>query len=295
MNGGAWDKWVDDWSRQTYRKEKTRLRYQSAWTAVRYWLRMERIGTPTMVKREDVYRYAEWRGGEKKGDQSKPRRHPSNLAASPTVVALECKVWAAVMDEAVERGFALRNPCRKLHLSDKPLKQKPEIKPEEEDLIRAELQAGPEWMLVSFNIAMAQGVRLRETSWDLRKDVDLKRGVVTIYGKGEKVFTTKLNPDLHPMLEAFVREGRERTCEFPKSPSARWAEFFRRIGLPHLCFHCTRVSAITRAARAGVSRGQALRFFNHASNAVHDVYTRLEVEDTEEVIAALRTGRDLGW
>jgi integrase len=41
--------------------------------------------------------------------------------------------------------------------------------------------------------------------------------------------------------------------------SRRWQQFFIKIGKPHLCFHCLRVTYVNRLRRAGVPREAAMR------------------------------------
>src|SRR5437868_10637315 len=42
----------------------------------------------------------------------------------------------------------------------------------------------------------------------------------------------------------------------PKYAAKKWHQFFKRIGLPHLSFHCTRVTVVTRLARKGFTMTQ---------------------------------------
>jgi hypothetical protein len=71
---------------------------------------------------------------------------------------MEAKIWGIIIQEAVRRKFILVNPARGLGLTrDKP-KEKPEITPEEEALIRLKLKAQPEWMRVAFMIAWRPAV-----------------------------------------------------------------------------------------------------------------------------------------
>jgi integrase len=66
-----------------------------------------------------------------------------------------------------------------------------------------------------------------------------------------------------------------------------WWKFRRDHDLAHLTFHSTRVSVITRMARAGVTQQKAMRFVGHASATIHRVYQRLNAGDVADVTAAL--------
>ena len=66
--------------------------------------------------------------------------------------------------------------------------------------------------------------------------------------------------------------------------------FFKEIGLPHLCFHCTRVTVATRMARAGVPISEAMAFVGHASETIHRIYQRLAAADLSSAVAAVSYG-----
>ncbi|HRZ37773.1 MAG TPA: hypothetical protein P5534_15600, partial [Candidatus Paceibacterota bacterium] len=61
-----------------------------------------------------------------------------------------------------------------------------------------------------------------------------------------------------------------------------------KLKLPHLCFHCLRVTYVNRLRRAGVPREVAMRLVNHASELVHRVYQRERVEDVVKWRDAVR-------
>jgi integrase len=84
---------------------------------------------------------------------------------------------------------------------------------------------------------------------------------------------------LKPLLERLKAEGRHHTVDFPFQPSRRWQQFFAKLKMPHLCFHCLRVTYVNRLRRAGVPREVAMRLVNHSSELVHRIYQREKVED----------------
>ena len=111
---------------------------------------------------------------------------------------------------------------------------------------------------------------------------------ITFDVKGGKTFTTKLHDGLVPLISRLKTEGRERTFDLCSQAGREWTRFFRKIGLKHLCFHCTRVTVITRLCRANVSESQAMRFVGHASETIHRIYQRLRAEDVGACVSALR-------
>ena len=84
--------------------------------------------------------------------------------------------------------------------------------------------------------------------------------------------------------------SKDYSCALPVMAAKEWHTLFREIGLPHLCFHCTRVTVITRMAREGVPIAQAMRFVGHASEAIHRIYQRLAAPDCGWAIKAIDYG-----
>ena len=77
------------------------------------------------------------------------------------------------------------------------------------------------------------------------------------------------------------------TYDMPAQRARNWHRFFRKIGLPHISFHCTRVTVITRLARAGVPEQQAMRFIGHATLEVHRIYQKLKTGDLSDCVSVL--------
>ncbi|MFZ4695063.1 MAG: tyrosine-type recombinase/integrase [Verrucomicrobiia bacterium] len=273
-----WSTWVPAWLDQRYGKSPLTLRrYQLSWVALSTFLAERRLESPAQVHYADLQDFMGWR--QTKSD--------SNFASCHNSALYDLKVFRLVMGEAVRRGFIQANPCLGLGIKKEKPDEKPEIQAEEITTIRAALGKEPEWMRVAFEIALHQGCRLRETSIPL-SDVDLQRGAITFNAKGAKQFTTALHPDLVPLMVRLKGEKRRLTCEIPPMPSKAWWKFFKGLKLGHLCFHCLRVTCITRLARAGVSQSKAMRYVGHASATIHRVYQRLQVEDVAGVCDALR-------
>lgn len=72
-----------------------------------------------------------------------------------------------ILSEAVARGYCVRNVARDLSLKKEKPAQKPEFTAEDILEIRRRLQIEPDWMRVSFEMAIHQGTRLRATQVDL--------------------------------------------------------------------------------------------------------------------------------
>ena len=105
-------------------------------------------------------------------------------------------------------------------------------------------------MQVAFAISLHTGCRLRETRLPL-DCVDFKENKITFQapkGGEDRAFSIPMPTALRPLFER-LRQGRQKfTVEFPFQPSRRWQQFFIKINKPHLCFHCLRVTYVSRVA-----------------------------------------------
>ena len=277
----TWDQWVGPYFQVRYEtRQKTLERFNNAWISVRFFLREQQINIPSEVRRQDCLKYVSWRTEGKK---------VGTYAACRNTALFEIKLLGLVLGEAMSRGWILVNPCRGLGLPRSPAKLKPEITLAEEEKIRTALEAEPWWMQICFNLAMATGCRLSETAvaWP---DVHLDRGQITFTQKGNRTHTTLLPPWIIPLLEMEKKRGAPKTVSLPRGPSKWWCAFFKKIGLPHLSFHCTRVTVVSRLARAGISERLSMRYVGHASATVHRIYARLAPGDLDACAKALCGG-----
>lgn len=283
--GGAerWERWVEVFLLERYKNaEKTSARMIGAWHQWQAFLHAQGIRTPRGLDYNSVLGFVAWRRA-----QIKPSSHK---AVSKNTALCDVRVMSVIMREAMRRGFAETNHCEKLGIQKDPAKQKPEMTEAEIELIRAALVKQPAWMQTCFEIALHQGCRLTETSVPLSA-IDADCRTITFAAKGRKgvkhVFTTQLHPALVPLIQRIRREGATVTCELPQMAAKEWHFFFKGLNLGHLCFHCTRVTVITRMARAGVPISQAMAFVGHASETIHRVYQRLATTDLARAVAAL--------
>lgn len=278
--------WVEAWIKDHYRRRaRTRDRYLGAWSYLRDYLSEEKVHYPRTLTYAHVLGYVDWRTTQ--------RKKSSGRTPSRNTALLDIRVLAQVQREAIRRGFARDNPAARTGMQRDDSPEKPEITDEEVTAIRAALLAREghlplqdRWMSIAFEIGLHQGCRLQETSVDFR-DIDLRRDTITFRAKGGKVFGTRIHPDLKPLLQQLRDTRAQRTCALPRLPSKAWWTFFREIRLEHLCFHCTRVTVVTRMARAGVPIQQAMAFVGHASELIHKIYQRLKPADLSACTAAV--------
>ena len=154
----GWD-WVTVFFLAVYKNSPDTLRiHLNAWNWLRVYLRERAHSAPDALTRQHVFSYLNWRTAQR----SKVRP-----IAAPKYCSFEMRVLGRVMDEAVLREMAERNPAAKLGLKRDAAEPKPEILPEQQDAIFAALQKRPLWMQRSFRIALQTGLRRDDTVIDL--------------------------------------------------------------------------------------------------------------------------------
>lgn len=280
-----WELWVPEFFTTRYaNRPATKERYETTWRTILIFIDKHQILSPEQLTYEHLMKFLEWR--------QKPETKGVYQVCRNTAI-YEIKVWGTILQEAIRRKFIQVNPAQHLGLRRDRPEEKPEITPEEEALIRFKLKAEPEWMRICFEIAMATGCRLRECSIDFR-NVDFKLTLLHLKAKGGKTHTMPLPPSLERLFFKLKERGLKRTCTIPALPSKAWWWFFKRIGMPHLSFHSTRVTVVTRLARAGVQERVAMRYVGHASATIHRIYTRLQVDDLKCCVEVLSKAEDSG-
>lgn len=289
--GNQW-LWVEPWLKLKHRKQKKTLAAGLLWWGWLFtYLAEKNINSPRSLDRTAVFAYIDWR-------TSKKRR--SGKSACFNSALQEVKLLGRVMREAILRGLAESNPCERLGLKkDKP-PEKPEILDSEIPLIRARLAEWEghlpfknRWMTISFEIALHHGCRVAETQIPLER-IDWTAGTIRFHAKRGVIYTVPIHPGLRPLLDQLRAAGATITCTLPDNVSQVWTRFFKGRAerdtapfLPHLCFHCTRVTVITRFARAGVPVQQAMAYVHHANELIHRIYQRLKPADVMKCVDAL--------
>lgn len=292
--GSGWDAWVEAWISDKF-SEPAKARSLRAelhrWRWVRAFLAERKVSVPAQVTYQLGLDFMEWR----QEHRTRAGRGGYNNALG------ELRLLCRVMREAVRRGFVLASPLERMGLKRKKSPEKPEITNGEIAAIRAALAAiegtkpiTEQWMTVSFEIALHQGCRHAETSIPMER-IDDAAGTITLTQKGDRTFTTRLHDGLRPLIQQLRAAGATRTCVHPPMAGKLWHWFFKgrpernQKGVaPRLCFHCTRVTVITRMARDGVPIQQAMAYVGHADEEIHRVYQRLQAPDLSRAQAALR-------
>jgi integrase len=258
---------------------KTLIRYAEAWTALEVYLAEKKIYGPREVTHTLCLGYPDWRV---QSDKMKPCKWNTALT--------ELKVFSRILSGAIQREMIHANPCFRLGLRRRDVHVKPEITAAEQKVIESALRHERPWMRDSWTIAMCQGVRLNETNCPLSR-IDLKMGTISVIGKGGHVHTAPLHPQVAVIARTAIKVGRDTLLDIlPKKASLRWSRFFDKLGMKHLTFHSTRVTVVTRLARAGESKPKVMAYVGHASETVNDVYMRLSAPDVAGLFSHLRVG-----
>jgi site-specific recombinase XerD len=261
-------------------KARSLRAYSIRWQSLTYFFRERKITSPALLERQHCFDYVDWRMAQvKRGSGRSPGQN--------TAVG-ELRFLGMLLDEAVLRGYALTNHARKLQLPREDSDPKPEFSDENIQTIYKALRSQPVWMLRSFHIALHTGVRFQETRFE-RSQIDMTRREIVIEkpkGGKKRMFAIPIYASIADMVEKFM-EGKESTLwkagpeENPNLSGLTWHRFFQTLkGLPpKACFHSTRVTFISRGARAGVPQSSMMRLVNHASAEVHRIYQRLSPAD----------------
>jgi hypothetical protein len=267
--------WVPAWMASTYKSQENTLEsYLGAFATLMTFFEERNVRSASQITRKMCFDFLEWRieGG-----------------CSRNTAILNLRILRLILNEAVAREHILKNPASKMGLRPDSVKEKPEITDAQRQIVEAARLS--DWQRISWAIAIHQGCRLAETSLPLSA-VDLENDTITFTIKGNRRHTTRLMPALKPMLQQLKDDGCHVTWgPFHRNASRDWSRTLKDLGMP-FTFHSTRVTVITRLARAGVNEQQAIRFIGHCSSEVHAVYTRLKVDDLGACVKALSATPD---
>jgi hypothetical protein len=280
----VWNAWVPRFIHERYTVSPLTLkRVANAWAWLDVYLTDKKVHVPAAVTYQHAVDYIPWR---------LTHQRPCGKRYSRNTAITELKFFGQIMQEAVRRDYAARNPCERLRLRRDPAREKPELTNAEIALIRAEcarreghLPIAEQWMTTSFEIALHTWCRLSSTAVPLPL-VDFDRNEITLRTKGRKLgepsyLTVPIHPDLLPRLHALRAAGAAHTCTLPAMAAKAWWALRQHLKIGHTCFHSTRVTGISRARRAGVPESFAMRLAGHNSPAVHRIYQREQASELQ--------------
>jgi integrase len=283
----ALETWVPIFLRSRYAElsPKTFLRYSQVWATLACFLREKEIVTASQLTRHLVKQYPFWRvndnGGRKRGGWN--------------TALIDLKILSVILGDAVERGEIIGNPAFRLGFKRRRVAKKEPVTHEDEATIERRLREtkAPDWMRISWAIAMRQGCRLGETSVPLiRIKENVETPTITFLTKGDKLHLAPLHPDLVPLIRKLRRQGATHTCLLPIHAARIWRRWFHtKAGTSvKYSFHCTRVTVVTRLGAANFAQPLVKDYVGHASTTVNDVYRNLKVSQLVALSASLGDG-----
>jgi hypothetical protein len=278
--------WVHGYLRSRYAAQpKTRQVYRNQWRPLLDYLLSHDIIAPALLERRHAYAYLPWRTRQRKAKSGKNISHNSARG--------ELKLLGLVMDEAVTSHYVHENPVRRLGIGEEDTALKPEITADEERTIRQALAVEPLWMQRAFHIGISTGLRhadcrilATQIRWE-SDDVLIERPK----GGRKREFVIPIYDTIRADLEGLRQRGDralfEIPSEFARIPALRWRAFFDRACLPHICFHCSRVTFISRGMRAGIPEPVMMRMVNHGSKLISRIYQRWTTDDVRRYATRL--------
>jgi hypothetical protein len=270
QDSGEFAVWVMDYLRAHYRKPESLKRYTAAWMRICDFCRERGIRHPGHVRYEHAAEFMQWRVAQ---------------GVVHNTARLEVKFFSFVMQEALRREFCQKNPLSLAVIGRRPVAEKPDLDTEDFRKARAAFTARrtAPWMLTVFEVCAHLGCRFREAEFG-PEAVDFAKKIVWLTDSKRddtdprKRFGVPMPDTLARHLRG-VFATRERTA-----PDLSQGEQNRQFNktLKAACgatSHSLRVAFITRCHRAGLSESQAMRLTNHSTRLVHQIYSRLSVED----------------
>jgi integrase len=264
--------WVPGWIDHNYPNKKSAHRAINAWAHLSAFFKFKRVNHPEEVSYALCHEYMRWRTDEEACKEENRRRGNWNTALT------ELRILGTIMQEALARGWVMSNPCARLRLGRRDVKEKRPIERDEEARICEALVDMPQWMQDSWLVGIKQGCRLGEVQVPL-SDISVETMTIPFRVKGGKIHPAPLHRDLIPLIHRRREEGASILVELPKSPSKEWINFFQSLGYNDLCFHCLRVTVITRFALANVTAEKAMQYVGHCSELCHAIYRKLRPRD----------------
>jgi integrase len=270
--------WVPKWIQRHYTNEFSRARAFNCWAHLATFFKKKRIEHPEEVNYGVIMDYMAWRTEKERCEKDGRRVGNWNTALT------EVRILGSVMHEAFAQGWILANPCARLRLGRRDVKEKREIFPDEQLKIEAALEAdeAEEWMKDSWLVGMKHGCRLAEVKVPMER-IDVEMMAITFKVKGGRFHTAPLHKDLLPLVARRRSEKAKFLVDLPQNASKRWIQWLSARGHDNLSFHCLRVTVITRFARASVAEAKAMEYVGHCSAMVHAIYRKLRPKDVAEL------------
>ena len=270
QDSGNFCNWVPIFLQQHYQNPNSLKRYTTAWNHIVSFLRLYNLQHPAQLKYIHANIYLEWR--KKDGVKHNSAR-------------LEVKLLTFILNEAIRREFLTSNPLTLAKIGKEEAEDKPEISLEDFKKIQKALLSKPPWMSLIFHVCAYTGVRYADGNITMSQ-VDFVNNTILL-NDSKRQFSSKKKKYLFPMsaaLSSFLKKFFKKNPDYIKKLVPSDNTFFNRVmkeasGIPKMTSHCNRVTFVTGCHRSGLSERQSKLLVNHSSSLVHDVYSKLNLED----------------
>jgi integrase len=264
--------WVPQWIPHHYKNQRSADRAMNCWAHLSAYFKKRGILHPEEVTYGVCHDFMKWRTDAKACAEEDRRLGNWNTALT------ELRILGTIMQEALSQGWILANPCARLRLGRKEVKEKRAISREEQIRIEKDLLTAEQWMRDSWLIGIKQGCRLTEVKVPMNL-INTETKVIPFKIKGGKFHPAPLHSDLLPLIQRRRDEGAKYLVDLPKNASRDWVRWLVALGYDDLSFHCLRVTVITRFAMANVTAEKAMQYVGHCSEMCHAIYRKLKPRD----------------
>jgi integrase len=266
---GNFSLWVQDYINAHYSNPNSKSRYSMAWDRILEFMKLRRIKHPREVRYEHANDFLEWR------KQSGVKHNSARL---------ELKFFSFLMQEALRREYAEKNPIALQTVPRQVPQAKKDLSLEDLDIARDAFKTAPSWMMNVFEICAHLGCRFNEAEIS-KEDVDFDKGVIWITDSKRKVddprkrFSVPLPSTLSDHLKKVFEKSDKTVERLTRDRNRCFNKFLTKAFGEKVTSHCFRVSFITRCHRAGISENKAMRLVNHSNQLVHRIYSKLTADD----------------
>ena len=266
---GAFSLWVASYLKSNYSNPRSLKRYTIAWERILEFMQERRIRHPREVRYEHAIDFLTW------------RKESGVLHNS---ARLELKFFSFIMQEALRRQYADRNPIALQKTPREIPRSKKDLNLVEMEKVRDAFKTKPEWMRTVFEICAHLGCRFSEAEIP-REDVDFAHELIWLTDSKrpiedpKKRYAVPLPSTLGEYLKKVFEKNDKTVGNLIGDRNRAFNQVLTEAVGEKVTSHCLRVSFITRCHRANISENKAMRLVNHSSQLVHRIYSKLTAED----------------
>lgn len=278
QDSGNFSTWVPVFLQQHYQNSNSVKRYKTAWGHVSGFLKQYNLQHPAQLKYIHANMYMEWR--KKQGVKHNSAR-------------LEVKLLTFILNEAIRREIITNNLFSMAKIAKEAAEDKPEISYKQFKAIQKALLTKPPWMNLIFHVCAYTGVRYIDGNITMSQ-VDFKNNTILL-NDTKRQFSCKRKKYLMPMLDPlrvflkkFFKKYPDHFKKLVPSDNTHFNAVMKAAtGIKNMTSHCNRVTFVTQCHRSGLSERNSKLLVNHSSSLIHDIYSKLNLEDKKNAMSRL--------